>query len=70
MAFSFGIAKKVIIADSFGNIVNWGFDNTAELGTTNAIFVMLCYTIQIYLDFSGYCDMPLELLKCLILIYL
>lgn len=57
MAFSFGMAKKVLVADSFGNVVNWGFANINCLGTTNAIFVMLSYTIQIYFDFSGYCDM-------------
>lgn len=57
MAFSYGMAKKVLIADSFGNIVNYGFSGIENLGTTNAIFVMLSYTIQIYFDFSGYCDM-------------
>lgn len=57
MAFSFGMAKKVLIADSFGNIVNWGFNNIGSLASTSAIFVMLSYTIQIYFDFSGYCDM-------------
>lgn len=57
MAFSFGMAKKVLIADNFGNIVNYGFSNISLLGTTNAIFVMLSYTMQIYFDFSGYCDM-------------
>ncbi len=57
MAFSRGMAKKVLIADAFGNVVNWGYGNIESLGTTNAIFVMLSYTIQIYFDFSGYCDM-------------
>ena len=49
--------KKVLIADNFGNIVNSGFSNISTLGATNAIFVMLSYTMQIYFDFSGYCDM-------------
>lgn len=57
MAFSFGLAKKVLIADSLGRVVNYGFSNIASLGATNAIFVMLSYTMQIYFDFSGYCDM-------------
>lgn len=57
MAFVFGLAKKVLIADTFGNAVNYGFTNVAGLNTTNAIIVMLAYTIQIYFDFSGYCDM-------------
>lgn len=63
MAFSFGMAKKVLIADSFGNVVNWGFANVNVLGTTNAIFVMLSYTMQIYFDFSGYCDMATGIAK-------
>lgn len=57
MAFSFGLAKKVLIADTFGNAVNWGFSHVAELDTTNALLVMLGYTMQLYFDFSGYCDM-------------
>lgn len=63
MAFSFGMAKKVLIADTFGNAVNWGFSNIVNLGVTNAIFVMLSYTIQIYFDFSGYCDMATGIAK-------
>ena len=63
MAFSFGMAKKVIIADSFGNVVNYGFANLAGLDSTNAIFTMLSYTIQIYFDFSGYCDMATGIAK-------
>lgn len=63
MAFSFGMAKKVLVADSFGNVVNWGFSNVNVLGTTNAIFVMLSYTMQIYFDFSGYCDMATGIAK-------
>ncbi len=56
-AFSSGLAKKVLLADSLGNIVNHGFSDISNLGTINAIIVMLAYTFQIYLDFSGYCDM-------------
>lgn len=61
--FSIGLAKKVIIADTFGNAVNWGFANIAELDFTNAAIVMLGYTLQIYFDFSGYCDMAIGLAK-------
>lgn len=55
--FTLGLSKKIILADTFGNAVNWGFSNIAELDSTNAIIVMLSYTFQIYFDFSGYCDM-------------
>ena len=57
MAFAFGIGKKVLIADTFGNAVNWGFANIASLSSSDALISMLAYTIQIYFDFSGYCDM-------------
>ena len=43
--FSLGLAKKVLLADSFGNIVNWGYENVASLGTINAILVVLAYTV-------------------------
>jgi alginate O-acetyltransferase complex protein AlgI len=55
--FQIGLSKKVLIADVFGNAVNWGFSNIDKLDSTNAILTVLAYTIQIYFDFSGYCDM-------------
>lgn len=57
--FTLGLSKKVLIADTFGNAANWGFSNITELDTTNAALTMLFYTIQIYFDFSGYCDMAI-----------
>ncbi len=59
--FAMGLGKKVLIADTFGNGVNWGFANMGELDSTNGLLVMLFYTIQIYFDFSGYCDMAVGL---------
>lgn len=61
--FAFGLAKKVLIADVFGKVSGWGFANVVELDTTNALFVSLAYTIQIYFDFSGYCDMAVGIGK-------
>lgn len=61
--FVLGLAKKVLIADIFGNAANWGFANIAGLDTTNAILSSLAYTIQIYFDFSGYCDMAVGIGK-------
>lgn len=55
--FALGLGKKVIIADSFGLFVDAGFADVSNLGTVNALLVMLAYTFQIYFDFSGYCDM-------------
>lgn len=61
--FAFGLAKKVLIADTFGNAANWGFANIGSLDSTNALLAMLSYTIQIYFDFSGYCDMAIGIGK-------
>ena len=51
------MAKKVLIADTFGNAVNWGFSHIPSLSSSDALLTMLAYTFQIYFDFSGYCDM-------------
>ncbi len=59
--FALGLGKKVLIADTFGTGVNWGFGNIELLNSTDACLVMLFYTIQIYFDFSGYCDMAVGL---------
>ena len=61
--FVLGLAKKVLIADTFGNAANWGFANIEILDATNAILASLAYTIQIYFDFSGYSDMAIGLGK-------
>ena len=56
-AFAFGLAKKVLIADALGIVVNSGFDTLSAISGAQAWLTMLCYTMQIYFDFSGYCDM-------------
>ena len=63
--FALGLSKKVLLADTFGNAANWGFLNVTVLDSTNAILTMLSYTIQIYFDFSGYCDMAIGIGKML-----
>jgi D-alanyl-lipoteichoic acid acyltransferase DltB (MBOAT superfamily) len=55
--FALGLAKKVLIADTFSKIVNIGYNNISDLNAVSAIIVMICYSFQIYFDFSGYCDM-------------
>lgn len=55
--FTLGMAKKVLLADTFGLAVDYGYGNTAALNGTDAVLVMLFYTLQLYFDFSGYCDM-------------
>ena len=61
--FTFGLAKKVLLADVFGDVVSYGFTTIDRLGSVSALLVMLSYTIQIYFDFSGYCDMAIGIGK-------
>lgn len=56
-AFALGMAKKVLIADTLSKIVTAGYSNVGELNRVSALLVMVCYSLQIYFDFSGYCDM-------------
>jgi alginate O-acetyltransferase complex protein AlgI len=57
--FSLGLGKKVLIADRFGAAVDGCYNVTASLSTPSALFTILGYTLQIYFDFSGYCDMAI-----------
>lgn len=57
--FVLGLAKKIIIADTFGAVVEAGYAVIPNLNSPSAIFLILSYTLQIYFDFSGYCDMAI-----------
>ncbi len=57
--FSVGLAKKVLIADSFAVWATAGFDQADSLSFAEAWVSSLSYTFQIYFDFSGYTDMAL-----------
>ncbi len=57
LLFVLGCFKKVIIADTLGQAVDYGFSNPESIHTGEALIVMLSYTLQLYFDFSGYCDM-------------
>lgn len=55
--FAIGLSKKVLLADNFGKIVDFGFANISSLNSFESLLAVLGYTFQIYFDFSGYCDM-------------
>ncbi|QJR16178.1 MBOAT family O-acyltransferase [Usitatibacter palustris] len=54
-----GLAKKVLIADPLSVWANAGFAAAPTLGFGDAWLATLCYTLQLYFDFSGYTDMAL-----------
>lgn len=55
--FSLGLAKKVLVAGTFANGADFGFARAGALSPMDSALTILCYTLQIYFDFSGYCDM-------------
>lgn len=57
--FFMGLFKKVVIADTFSVLANYGFDTASTLTLLEAWVTSLSYTFQIYFDFSGYTDMAL-----------
>ncbi len=57
--FSFGLFKKMVLADTFSTAVNWGYTNIDSATSMDWILVTLFYTFQIYFDFSGYTDMAI-----------
>lgn len=61
--FAVGMAKKVLLADVLGGAVDWGFSNVSVLTAADTAIVALLYTLQLYFDFSGYCDMAYGIAK-------
>ena len=57
--FTLGLGKKVLLADNIALIVNAGYSNIAELNTPSALLTIVGYSLQLYFDFSGYCDMAM-----------
>ncbi len=56
--FALGMAKKILLADFFAGVADSGYaDVTGSF--SDAWQTALAYTLQIYFDFSGYCDMAI-----------
>ena len=55
--FILGLFKKIVIADSFGNWAEIGFQNAYTLNILEAWMAAISFSLQIYFDFSGYVDM-------------
>lgn len=55
--FVIGLSKKLLIADNLSPLVAYCFDTDIKLTFLEALFGSLCYTFQLYFDFSGYSDM-------------
>ncbi len=57
--FVLGLFKKILIADTLGGAVDFGYADLQALNSWDGLIVMLSYTLQLYFDFSGYCDMAM-----------
>ena len=62
--FILGLGKKVLIANALGAVADEAFAlSTGQLTTGIAWLGVVCYTLQIYYDFSGYSDMAIGLAR-------
>lgn len=60
--FIIGISKKIILANNMALVSDKAFSlNVGELTVVMGWLGMICYTFQIYFDFSGYSDMAIGL---------
>jgi alginate O-acetyltransferase complex protein AlgI len=64
--FCIGFTKKIILADNLGSVADRIIQlPSTELTAGHAWLGIICYTLQIYYDFSGYSDMAIGLGKLL-----
>ena len=69
MRFVVGLAKKVIIANNlyavvtqfFGDVNSDQYIDISSLSFLGTWFVIICYSLYVYFDFSGYSDMAIGL---------
>lgn len=62
--FIIGLGKKIIIANPLGEVADVIFSSPlSEINAGIAWFGLICYSLQIYFDFSGYSDMAIGLAR-------
>lgn len=62
--FIYGLSKKMLISNAMAIVADGIFAmSTSEIGVGLAWFGAVCYTLQIFFDFSGYSDMAIGLGK-------
>ncbi|WP_198342120.1 MBOAT family protein [Polaribacter sp. SA4-10] len=54
-----GAFKKIVIANRLAFYVNEGYANPDQLTGLTTILVIVFFVIQLYCDFSGYCDIAI-----------
>lgn len=61
--FILGLAKKVLIANTMGELADFILNDPHSWNSTTTFIGMVAYSLQIYFDFSGYSDMAIGLGK-------
>lgn len=61
--FIIGLSKKILIADPLGVVVDEVYRPGVPLTTYSAWLAAVCYSFQIYFDFSGYTDMAIGMAR-------
>lgn len=61
--FAMGMFKKVMIADRVAPAANQFFAAPGHVAASPGWFGLLCYSMQLYFDFSGYSDMAIGLAR-------
>jgi len=60
---SYGLFKKVALADSIGMLINPVFANPAQYSGMQILMATVLFSFQIYGDFSGYSDIAIGIAK-------
>lgn len=63
--FTWGLFKKVVVADRLAVYVDAIYDSPSSYSGSTIAFAILCYSLQIYCDFSGYSDMAIGVARIL-----
>lgn len=62
--FIYGLSKKVLVSNVMAACADSIYDHSiSDMTSAMALAASLCYTMQIYYDFSGYSDMAIGLGK-------
>lgn len=62
---AWGLFKKVVLADNFAILADQFFAESSTYQSIDVVLGVLCFSMQIYGDFSGYSDMALGLARLL-----
>jgi D-alanyl-lipoteichoic acid acyltransferase DltB (MBOAT superfamily) len=58
-----GLAKKMVLADNLGAIVDAAYRTPASMGGAELALATVCFAFQIYCDFSAYSDLAVGAAK-------